>query len=201
MKSHQLRNSHKENINITDTLTNITDLIIHHTSIFKHIDLKRILICLSSNRGNSKNGVYGKLVPLRFKNGSEKIQYKGKIYAMPKIENNKLDQLYIIYFYFPKFFDIDPYHKLSVIFHELYHISPKFNGDIRRMGKVKASHGHSKKHFDSLFENEVQNFYKYISQSKYMNFLHMDGKTIHKKHNNVYCRRMKVPKPVIIGQS
>ena len=201
MKKHQYRKSAQNNINITDTLTNIADLIIHQTSIFKHIDKNRILICLSSNRGNRRGGTYGKLVPLRFKDGSESLQYRGKIYAMPKVVNNKINQLYIVYFYFPKFFDIDPYQKLRVIFHELYHISPEFNGDIRRMGKVKASHGHSKKQFDSLFENELKTFYKYISKSEYINFLRMNGKSIHKNYHNVYCRRMKVPKPVIIEQS
>ena len=190
--------SSKQEINITNLLTQLIEIIILQTRIFNHIDIKRILICVSFNRSNNHGGIFGKLVPLKFKHGSDILKHNNRYYAMPRIIYNGTPLLYIIYFYIPKFLDLPPFDKLSVIFHELYHISPEFNGDIRRLAKVKASHGSSAKRFNSLFEDELKMFYKYISKTSYMNFLHMDTNYVWMNFNSVYCRRMKLPKPISI---
>jgi hypothetical protein len=104
--------------------------------------------------------------------------------------------LYLIYFYTPRLFSLKPLDKLRVIFHELYHIHPSFNGDIRRLGANKASHGHSKKKFNDLFEAELYSFYEHIKDSRHYAFLEMDMRTIHAQYRSVLCRRMKLPKPV-----
>ncbi len=191
----------KNEINITDLITELIEIIIQKTSIFKHIDINRILVCAASNRKNSRGGTYGKLVPLKFKDGDSILKYRSKYYTIPKIINNGIPLLYIIYFYIPKFFDLPPLEKLRVVFHELYHISDKFNGDIRRMGEMKKAHGFSTKRFNSLFDKELQSFYDYISKTSYMDFLEMDTASIWDKYRKVYCRRIKVPKPVIIDKN
>ena len=186
------------NINITDVLTTLIKHIIQETNIFKHLEIKRILICIASNRGKARGGTYGKLVPLKFKDGSDILHYKSRIYAMPKIINNGIPLLYLVYFYSPKFIDITPFEKLRVIFHELYHISPEFNGDIRRVSKVKVFHGYSTKSFNAQFENDLHMFYKYISNTIFMKFLQMDSKLLQKNFQKIFSRRMKLPKPILV---
>jgi hypothetical protein len=124
-------------INITDRLTGIIREITRFSESFKHIDTERILVCTASNRSRSRGGTYGKLVPLKFKDGSPFMEYRNRVYTIPEIVLDDVKLLYIIYFYMPRFYDLNPLEKLNVIFHELYHISPSFNGDIRRMGKKK----------------------------------------------------------------
>lgn len=184
-------------INITDLLTAIINEIILRTKIFQHIDMNRIHICLSSNRGGS-GAIYGKLVPLKFKGGSDIMKFRGRHYALPKITHNRRDLLYIIYFYSPRFLDLSAAEKLRVIFHELYHISPEFNGDIRRLGRVKASHGSSKKRFDSMFEDELKTFFDHISRSELYKILEMNASSLNRNFKKIYCSRMKIPKPVVI---
>ena len=191
---------HKK-INLTDQLTEIIEIIIQKTAIFKHVDAGRVLICATSNRKNSRGGTYGKLVPLKFRDGESIQKYNGRYYTIPRILNNGIPQLYIIYFYMPKFFDLNPYEKLRVIFHELYHINEEFNGDIRRMGEVKKAHGFSSKRFNSLFEDALNRFHEYITAAPDAEFLKMDTAYLKKEYNKIYCRRLKLPKPVILEEN
>lgn len=185
-------------INITDVLTLIIHEISLRTETFKHVNIGQTMVCMASNKKTGRGVTYGKLVPLRFKNGMQTLKYREKYYSMPGITANGIPMLYIIYFYFPKFFDLPPAEKLRVIFHELYHISPEFNGDIRRFGKIKISHGFSRKRFDGLFEDEQRNFYNYISQTPFMNFLEANTRTLSESFRRISGARMKVPKPRII---
>ncbi len=187
----------EESINITDVLTLIIQDIQKRVETFSFLDMDRLTVCIASNRKNSRGGIYGKLVPLHFENGAKQVTYRGKIYSMPTVIRDSIRQKYLIYFYMPKFFDLDAREKLRVIFHELYHISPDFNGDIRRMTKGKAAHGHSRKHFDSHFENELEIFFNYIKDTPYIRFLQLTGKDLFMIFNNVKGRRMKLPKPVL----
>ncbi len=185
-------------INITDELSKLIEIISQKSCIFRHIDSSRILVCISSNRSNGRSGTYGKLVPLKFENGDSVQKYNGKYYTIPRIINNGIEQLYIIYFYMPKFFDLPDIEKLRVIFHELYHISEIFNGDIRRMGNSKIQHGYSKKKFNSFFDKELIDFHDFILTTSFIDFLRMDSSFLRREFGKIYCRRMKIPKPVIL---
>jgi predicted metallopeptidase len=187
----------RHKINITDILTDLIGQITIRSHFFSHIDVSKVVVCLGSNKRNGRGAIYGKLVPLKFQNGSDVLNFRGRNYAIPDIVNNGLSQLYAVYFYLPKFFDLSAEEKLNVIFHELYHISPEFNGDIRRMGSVKKAHGSSRKRFDLKFEKEVKLFYEYILSTAYFDFLKMDSKSLHDNYR-VYARRMKIPKPIIV---
>ena len=190
-----------ETINVTEVLTHLIYEIIKHTHIFHKININKIIVCIASNRNSGRGGgIFGKLVPLKFENGSDVKKFKGRYYSMPEIIHDDEKILYLIYFYMPRFFDLDPIEKLNVIFHELYHISPEFNGDIRRLAKHKAAHGHSKKHFDSHYNDELESFFQYIKETSYMNFLALDSNKLYDTFGEITGRRMKVPKPVLIGK-
>jgi len=186
-------------INLTDVITLIIQEIAHRSETFAHIDVHRVLVCLASNRSNSRGGTFGKLVPLRFKDGAETVRYRGRLYAMPRLNHRGLEQRYLIYFYHPRFFDLPPLEKLKVVFHELYHISPDFNGDVRRMGKRKSLHGGLRERFDELFEEEVREFYAYIKKTPYMKFLNMNARALNASFEKIGARRMKMPKPVVVS--
>ncbi|MBN2400934.1 MAG: hypothetical protein JXN64_00900 [Spirochaetes bacterium] len=187
----------RQKINLTDIISDLIREISARSQFFSHIDPDKVVVCLGSNKKNGRGAIYGKLVPLKFQHGSEVLTFRGRYYTIPEIINNGVPQLYAVYFYIPKFFNLSAEEKLNVIFHELYHISPEFNGDIRRMGNVKKAHGSSKKRFDSNFEKEVKLFYEYISGTAYIDFLNMDSKSLQNNYR-VYARRMKIPKPVIV---
>ena len=185
-------------INLSETLTSIMQNIVQFSPSLNHIDINRVLVCIGSNKCGRRGGLYGKLVPLKFENGLEVLKYKGSIYGIPEISHNSRTVLYVVYFYMPRFFDLSWEEKLRVIYHELYHISPHFNGDIRRMGKVKTAHGHSKLRYDSLYWNELKRFLNNIQAGPHLNFLEMDSKTLFIHYKKVTGIRMKNPKPVVL---
>ncbi len=189
----------KETIDLTDVLTLIIQEIQARTKLFSFLETEKCTVCVASNRKNSRGGIYGKLVPLYFENGTEEVSFRGKRYRMPVVQRNNIRQKYIIYFYMPKFFDLDAREKLRVIFHELYHINPAFNGDIRRMTKGKAAHGHSRRHFDSHFQKELDQFYAYVETTHYIRFLRLTSRDIFHLFGKVKGRRMKLPRPVTTG--
>ena len=191
----------KESINITDVLNLIIHEMIKMTDEFKHFDINRILVCCGSNQSNARGGLYGKLVPLRFENGSEIIKHRGHYYTIPRLTLNDVEILYIIYLYIPKFMDLSAEKKVDVMFHELYHISPDFNGDIRRMGKVKKAHGHSRKSFDEKYKEYAEAFYLKIKDTSFHRFLEMNTKELTNEFPKISYRRMKVPKPVRLSKN
>ncbi|HSV96782.1 MAG TPA: putative metallopeptidase [Spirochaetota bacterium] len=186
-------------INLTDVITLIIQEIASRCEAFSHVDARRVLVCMATNRSNASGGTFGKLVPLRFKDGAETLRYRGKLYAMPRLRNGGVDQRYLIYFYHPRFFNLSPIEKLKVIFHELYHISPYFNGDIRRLASHKASHGNSRERFDDYFENDLRKFHAYIVKTPYMKFLGMNARALRLSFEKIKGRRMKMPRPVVVG--
>lgn len=187
-----------DSINLTDVLSLIIHDMIKSTEEFRKFDMNRILICCASNRRDCRGAIYGKLSPLRFKDGSEIIKHNGRFYTIPKLKVNNTEILYIIYFYIPKFFNLSAKDKVNVMFHELYHISPEFNGDIRRMGKFKSAHGHSRKAFEEKYIEYADAFFEKIKDAPYYNFLQMDSASIQEHFKKIKYRRMKTLKPVLL---
>lgn len=185
-------------INITDILTLIIHNMIKTTNEFKSFDINKILICCASNRKDFKGATYGKLLPLRFKDGSEIIKHNGRFYTIPKVKINNIEILYIIYFYIPKFINLSAKDKVNVMFHELYHINPEFNGDIRRMGKFKSAHGHSRKSFEEKYIEFADTFFTGIKETPYYNFLQMNSEDIQNQFKKIKYQRMKSIRPVLL---
>ena len=188
-------------INLTDVLTLIVHDMIRGTEEFRNFDINRILICCASNRRDGRGAIYGKLLPMRFKDGSSIIKHNGKYYTIPKLKVNNTEIFYIIYFYIPRFFDLSAKDKIKVMFHELYHINPEFNGDIRRMGKVKSAHGHSRKAFEEKYIEYAENFFKVVKDTPYCNFLAMKSDDLKKFFRKIQYRRIKQIKPVLLDRN
>ena len=189
-----------DSINLTDVLTLIIHDIIKSTDEFKSFDINKILVCCASNRKDSKGITYGKLQPLRFKDGSEIVQHNKSYYTIPKIVLNNIEILYILYLYIPKFFELPINDKINVMFHELYHISPKFNGDIRRMGNIKSAHGHSKKSFEEKYIKYASKYFSKINETPFYSFLQMSFEYIETQFKVIKYRRMKSIKPQLLNQ-
>ena len=191
----------QDTFNITDAFTLIMSEMIKRTDEFRLFDINRIMVCCGTNRNTSTGGIYGKLVPLKFENGIDIIKHRGYYYTIPKLTINNIEILYVIYLYIPKFLDLPAEKKIDVMFHELYHINPEFNGDIRRMGKFKKAHGHSRKSFDEKYKEYAGSFYNYIKSTRFIEFLEMDSKSLKKEFPALSYRKMKVPKPVRINKN
>lgn len=186
-------------LNLTSLLRRCIIHIVDSTESFAHIDPKQLLICIATNRITARGGTYAKLVPLRFKGGSRFTTYRNHVYTLPDVTVEDQVILYSIYFYMPRFFNLSLKEKVRVIFHELYHINPAFNGDIRRLGKKKAAHGASKKKFDEQFVQEFDLFIAVKHPDFFIEFLSLDVKTMYAKYKQVTGTRMQIPRPIPVS--
>lgn len=190
--------SQPQTINLSEIIHAIIANIAGTIPLFSHIKPEKIHVCISSNKNGCRGATLGKLVPLKFEGGKDIMYIKGKCYAMPRIEVKGKPVLYLIYFYIPRFTDLSAIEKLRVIFHELFHIHPEFNGDIRRFHHKKHAHGHSKKKFDIQFEKEVHNYMKIIHNTEFERFLKLTTREIFTHYKRVFSNKMKMPRPILI---
>jgi hypothetical protein len=114
-----------------------------------HIDLSRVAVGFTQARNRTAHGLFASLTPLRFVGGELVARRRGRRYTMQRVYNRDgTEMLYILQFCLPRFLDLDLREKLITVLHELWHISPEFNGDIRRHAGRYHAHSHSQAEYD-----------------------------------------------------
>jgi hypothetical protein len=185
-------------INVTGCLSEIAAHICRNVEIFSHIDPDDLLVCYAQAKKKSLHGMYAKIHPTRFRGGEQRIEHRGREFAYPTIEIDSRRILYVLYFYYPRFQNLRFQTKLLTIFHELYHISPKFDGDIRRFPGKYYAHGKSQKEYDARLKVEIAAYLKKFNDNELLDFLRMDFKELQKKFGRVVGTTMKMPRAVAV---
>jgi predicted metallopeptidase len=115
---------------------------------FQHVQMPRVAVTFAQTRSPVEWGVQARLTPLRFQGGATVERRKGRLWTVQKVVHRGQEALYLLTFLLPRFLNLPFDEKLITIFHELYHISPEFNGDIRRFGGACYVHTGSQKNYD-----------------------------------------------------
>lgn len=142
----------------TDALRHLLIDIISSCEKFHHIDLAQVGIGITMARGTRAAGVLAKCVPLRFEGGDRRGTHNGRRYLMSDVIYQGTEMLYLMLVYLPRFQNLSAEEKLRTLFHEMYHISPNFDGDLRRFPGPNYAHGRSREWFNALFEDDLQHF-------------------------------------------
>ncbi len=116
---------------------------------FSHVDSAALAVTFTPCRNRSKYGLQARVTPLRFQSGATHRQFRGRTYQIQKFVFNGRDLLYLVTFCLPRFLDRPFEDKLTTVFHELFHIGPAFDGDLRRLEGRYAYHSRSKCAYDS----------------------------------------------------
>lgn len=153
--------------------------------VFEHINPSNLLVAISPSNGK-KSGVIAKLRPLRFEGGAKTRIVRGIEFAAPEITIKGNEILYIIYFHLPRYQNHDDKKsKLSTVLHELYHISPEFNGDVRRFSGKNYAHSNSKKDYDALIQTLTEEYLKITSKQELSAFLKYKYGELRRKYGAV----------------
>ncbi len=140
--------------------------IVSTVPIFSHIRVDQILVSVSYARNSSMDGVWAEIYPMKYQNGHYSIrEKKGNVITLFKTAKLHLGQreiLYILYLIIPRFQNLSFHQKLKTIFHELYHISPDFNGRLREIHPRFVYHGTQEK----LYERNISWWVKYYLNQK-----------------------------------
>ncbi len=162
-----------------------------------HIDCRRIAFCFSQARNRSSYGVYASLTPLRSAGGSTRIVRRGRPYDIQRVLSQEgVEILYILTCYLPRFMDLSFREKLITLYHELWHIGPKFDGDMRRHEGRCYAHTHSQKEYDAQMGQFVDTYLGGSPQEHLLGFLRLGFDDLAHHHGPVIGQ--KIPRPKLI---
>ncbi len=181
----------KPQLNLTEHIANIVRDICQRLPEFAHIDVRRVLFAVTSTRNISPGGVFAKIAGLRFPDGTPLKVMHGAHYSLPQIPTPHGDVLYVIYIYVPRFFEQPYERRVLTLIHELYHISPMFDGTIRKVGR--GSHGASRDGFNDALEPLVQQYLAARPAPELLMILQCDFLTLARKYS-LLGRKLPLPK-------
>lgn len=160
----------------------------------RHIDLSRVAIAFCQARKNTRHGVYASLTPMRFAQGHAHTIRRGRKWGVQRLEDaSGREMLYILTFYLPRFLDLPPDEKLTTIVHELWHISPEFNGDVRRYAGRYYAHSASGDH-DQHAARLARQWLAAGPPRPLYAFLHSSFRQLHQQHGGIFGRKIPTPK-------
>jgi len=163
----------------------------------RHIDLPKVAIAVVQTRVATHYGVHATLTPMRFENGSQTTRRRGKHYTVQRLYDERgREMMYILSFYLPRFMSTDFQEKMVTIFHELWHISPKFNGDIRRHPGRCYAHSSSQKEYDAQMAVLVNQYLLTQPDPELYRFLEYDCGKLAQKFGPIHG--VKIPRPKLL---
>ena len=191
-------------LNLTLELERLIADISRNVEELSHIDPAKIMVCVSTTRGRGIHGTYAKIHPLRFQGGSRTILLRRKrqasLYEIPPVKRGDIEILYLVYFLVPRFLNLSLREKLITVFHELYHVSPAFDGDIRRFPGKNFAHGSSRKKFNAHLEGFVESYLEKVGDLTSLAFLEGNMEELRSRHGAIVARRMAAPRLRIVKE-
>ncbi len=189
-------------LNLTAALERLIADIVRRSEEFRHVDPTRVLVCVASTRGGGVHGTYAKIHPLRFEGGSRTRVLRRRrsqvTIEMPTVTHRGMEMLYVVYFLVPRFLDLPMREKLITVFHELYHISPAFDGDIRRFPGKNYAHGSSTRKYNAYMAELVDAYLAKHDDTGLIAFLDGTMAELRARHKYLVGRKMPAPKLRIV---
>ena len=175
------------------------DITTRYPAMF-HIDMQRVAITFCQTRKRVAHGLFASLTPMRFENGDLFSMRRGERYTCQRLyDKSGSEYLYILSFYLPRFLNCPFKEKLITIFHELWHVSPEFNGDIRRHSGRCHVHTRSQKQYDVHMERMVDQWLALQPPEHLMNFLRCNFWQLNKLHGSIVGTKISHPKLILVA--
>lgn len=168
---------------------------------FRHIDMSRVIVTFAQTRSPVEWGMQARLTPLRFQNGATTQLRDGRRWAVQRLFHQGQEMLYILSFFLPRFLNLSYREKLITVFHELYHISPEFDGDIRRFEGSCYMHTGSQANYDLLMAKFVDQYLRMRAPVSLRSYLRHDFSGLKRAHGPVVGLKLPVPRVILIGDA
>jgi hypothetical protein len=170
--------------------------IVRHCPELRHIDVSRLLFGMTQARSGHAHGLQARVTPLRFRHGRLTRRRHGTLFQVQRYIVDGREMLYLVTFCLPRFLDQDFDDKFVTLFHELYHISPAFEGDLRRHEGRCTLHTHSKRGYDARMANLARAYLSNGADHSLYGWLRLDFAQLLHRHGSVVAA--VVPRPRLI---
>ena len=127
----------------TDAVRTLCEVLCRDLAELRHIEMLRVAVRTCQTRRRGPYGVQATMTPLRFEGGATTKIRRGRewlIHPLPADPSGR-PYLYMLSLYVPRFVELPAEEKLAVIVHELWHVAPAFDGDLRRFPGRYHAHG------------------------------------------------------------
>jgi hypothetical protein len=161
-----------------------------------HIDLDRVLVSFTPSRNTSPYGLQARVTPMRFRDGVTARRFRGVTFRVQRYVVDGREILYVITFCLPRFLDQTFEEKLVTVFHELYHINPEFDGDLRRHPGRYVVHSHSKREYDARMSGLARDYLSDHPAPDVFEFLRIGYADLWTRHGGVFG--VVVPRPKLL---
>lgn len=166
---------------------------------FGHVDLDLVGIRFCQVRKAVRHGMLASLTPLRFAGGARTERRRGRYWKIePVCDSAGRELLYLLSFYLPRFCDYPFAEKLSTVVHELWHIGPQFDGDIRRHPGRCYAHSARQRDYDAHADSLAQRWLAQSPPASLYAFLHASFRELVQRHGAVIGHRIRTPRLVRI---
>ena len=159
--------------------------MVRHTPELRHIDVSRVLFGVLQARSARRHGLQARVTPLRFRGGALTATRRGVPYQIQRVIVDGREMLYLMAFCLPRFLDQDFDDKMITLFHELYHIGPAFDGDLRRHEGRCAMHTHSKRQYDAHMAHFARAYLTNGADHSLHSFLRLNFAQLRHRHGAV----------------
>lgn len=188
-----------EGLHFTQAVRAVCVSMTERVPLLGHIDMRRVAVGFCQARKRVQHGLQASLTPLRFENGARATVTRGRHYTcQAMLDPAGEEYLYLLNFYLPRFLDHSLGEKLTTIVHELWHISERFNGDLRRHNGRCYVHGPSQRDFDRTAARLAGQWLATEPAEELYAFLRYDFRGLSKRYGTVYGERYPTPKLVPI---
>lgn len=198
-KKGPTRESKPAPFHYTNAMRDVVRDVVATLDELRHVDVDRVLLAIAQARQSSTHGVYASCFPLRFEGGEQEVLHKKRRFRMPTLRHEGREILYILYFMLPRFHEEQDYReKLATVIHELYHISPHFNGDIRRFPGKNFAHGHSREVYHAAMRRLADQYLATSPRAHDHEFLARPFSELMEHPGGVVGTCIPRPKPILV---
>lgn len=184
-------------LDFTARIRLVCDDMVARLPELSHIEMSRVAVAFTQARRQVLHGLYASLTPLRFKGGALTGRRRGRTYRIQGLRDaSGREMLYILRFCLPRFLNLDLREKLITVVHELWHISPEFNGDIRRHAGRYHAHTHSQAKYDAQMGVLADNWLSLEPPDELWEFLRYDFHALHNRHGRIVG--VRIPRPLLV---
>jgi hypothetical protein len=173
--------------------------LVASTDLLRHVDVSRLLFGVTQARSARAHGLQARVTPLRCHGGALTRQRRGVTYQVQRYFLGAHEFLYVVHFCLPRFLDQDFREKFITLFEELYHISPAFDGDLRRHVGRYAIHSHGRRGYDPFMADLARAYLAGKPDPSLYAFLRLDFAQLYLRHGGV--TGIVVPRPKVIPVS
>ena len=186
--------------NFCEAMFSLCEDITLRISEFQHIDMDVVAVSYSQARMKTVFGLQAKLTPMRFDGGSLTEVREDQIWKVQRLFHENREMLYILTFYLPRFLNQSFSEKMTTVFHELYHVSPDFDGSLRKFEGRYHTHTKSEKEYDLLMEHFSRVYLHLNPPVELYRFLMWDFDELVEKMGTVVGVQIPIPKLIPLEQ-